>query len=199
MSNFLGRIKQPFQDKDYRDTYAAEFLNSFIATQIKALRQQRSWTQEKLAEQAGMKQARISVLEDVNYSSWSISTLQRLARAFDLRLKVSFEEFNTLVADFNALSRKSLERHPFTEDALFKEAPEIPTRISVEAEVLSAFQAFLAPRILRTQGIPCPPSFQPSTMDTPAIGPGRGVTKRRTDLPILANEEDRLRQIQHAV
>ena len=160
MNDFLNRIKQPFRDNDYRHTYADEFLNSFIATQIKILRQQRQWTQGKLADQAGMKQTRISVLEDVNYSSWSISTLRRLAKAFDLRLRVSFEEFNTIIMDFEALSRKSLERHPFTEDMLFKEAAEIPS----DVKPLSAFQALLAPeRQLSHETIPYSPfEYSPS-------------------------------------
>ncbi|KKN79647.1 hypothetical protein LCGC14_0338510 [marine sediment metagenome] len=71
-----------------------EFFNSSIATQIKTLRKQRDWTQEDLAKKANMKQARISLLENASYSSWSMSTLRRLAEAFDLTLYVTFEVAN---------------------------------------------------------------------------------------------------------
>lgn len=120
MSNLLDRIREPFQDEEYRHTYANDFLDAYIATQLRFLRQQHNWTQAKLADLAGMKQTRISVLEDVNYSSWSISTLRRLAEAFDLRLRVTFEEFGTLVNDYDNLSEKGLYRRPFKLDSMFQ-------------------------------------------------------------------------------
>ena len=116
MDNFLSRIKGTFSDEESRHIYANEFLNSFIAMQIEALRKHRGWTQKKLAEKAGMQQARISVMEDVNYSAWSLSTLRRLARAFDVRLRVGFEEFGTMVSEYEGLSPKGLERRSFREE-----------------------------------------------------------------------------------
>lgn len=124
MSDFLTKIKKPFQDKDYRHTYADGFLNSAIATQIKVLREQRHWSQNQLAQRASMQQARISVLENVNYSSWSLATLRRLAKAFDVRLKVTFETFGTILEDFDLLNRTSLERCSFANDPKF--APTQP-------------------------------------------------------------------------
>ena len=41
MSRFLERLKQAFRDEEYRHSYADEFLNTYIATQIKTLREQR--------------------------------------------------------------------------------------------------------------------------------------------------------------
>lgn len=109
-------LREEFKDKEYRHAYADEFLNSAIATQIKVLREQRKLTQEELAELAKMKQARISILEDVNYSSWSISTLRRLAKAFDLCLSVKFQSFQELLVDLEKFSRESLQRPSFEED-----------------------------------------------------------------------------------
>jgi len=112
----IQKFRNAFRDHDYADAYARDFLNSTIATQIKVLREQREWTQEELAAKAGMKQPRIAVLEDVNYSSWSISTLWRLAKAFHVRLRVTFEEYGTLPAELESLNRSSLERRPLEED-----------------------------------------------------------------------------------
>ena len=64
-------------------------------------------------------QSAISRLEDVNYSSWSISTLKRLARVFGVRLKVSFEEFATLPTDVDTFSLMNLRRASFENDAVF--------------------------------------------------------------------------------
>jgi transcriptional regulator with XRE-family HTH domain len=124
MSLLADKLKRDFKtDKDYRHGYADEFLNAFIATQIKVLREQRNWTQHQLAEAAGMKQARISVMENVNYSSWSLNTLRRLAEALDLTLNVSFEDFGKRLADIDRFSRESLERFSFAEDPAFMEQP----------------------------------------------------------------------------
>jgi predicted XRE-type DNA-binding protein len=110
-----------FRDKIYRHVYANGFVDSKIATQLKVLREQLFGTQERLAEAAGMRQARISVMEDVNYSSWSISTLRRLAKAFDLYVDVEFKEFGTLERQLDEFSRSHLSRRPFNGDPVFQE------------------------------------------------------------------------------
>lgn len=127
MSELAENLRSEFCDKEYRHAYADEFLNSYIATQIKVLREQRGWSQERLAQEADMKQSRISLLENVGYSSWSISTLKRLAEAFDLTLRVSFESFGSRLTDVVRFSRESLERFSFDEDVAFskQQLPEL--------------------------------------------------------------------------
>jgi len=120
-------LKQAFKDKDYRHGYVDEFLNASIATQIKVLREQRGWTQKELADYAKMKQPRISVMENVNYSSWSIKILRELAEAFDLTLRVSFESFGTRINDIERFGRKALERLSFKDDPVFAERKEEET------------------------------------------------------------------------
>lgn len=106
-------------DLEARGHYADMLLDSMVALQIKTLRQQRDWTQKELAEAADMKQSRISAMEKIDYSSWSIRTLKRLARAFDLRLRVTFESFESLLEDYTHLGRADLERPSFDEDPAF--------------------------------------------------------------------------------
>lgn len=97
------------------------------------LREQRGWNQQQLASEADMKQARISVLEDVNYSSWSITTLKRLAKAFDVPLSVSFGTFGDTLLEIGNFSRDSLERCNFEEDPAFQ--------VNIEKEVKQTSQA----------------------------------------------------------
>ncbi len=106
-------------DKSYRHAYADESLNMTIATQIKVLREQRGWDQQELADHAKMKQSMISRYEDVNYSSWTISTLKRLAEAFDVIVDVRFRSFRDLVFDTCSFSRESLQVVEFTKDSFF--------------------------------------------------------------------------------
>ena len=110
MKEYAETLIGQFRDEELAHAYVDDFLNISIATQIKVLREQRGQTQAKLAELAGMKQSRISVMEDINYPSWSISTLKKLARAFDVSLKVSFESFDTLIADTGNFSEEALKR-----------------------------------------------------------------------------------------
>ena len=113
-------LEELIDDPDARSDYAEMLLDSTVALQIKTLRQQRGWTQRQLAERAGMKQSRISAMEKTDYSAWSLRTLRRLAQAFDLRLRVTFEDFGSLLDDYTRLGREDLERPSFGEDPAFK-------------------------------------------------------------------------------
>lgn len=118
----LRKLVDRFRSRGYRHTYVESFLDSYIATQIKVLREQRKLTQAKLAKLAGMHQSQVATLEDVNHTSWKISTLKKLARAFDLVLVVRFESFGKLLPDIDSFNRAKLERPSFDEDPLFAPA-----------------------------------------------------------------------------
>jgi len=130
MRNLLKKLKNAFNSKDYRHGYVDEFLNVSIATQIKVLREQRKWGQKELADEVGMKQPRISVMENVNYSSWSINTLRKLAEAFDLTLRVSFESFGNRIKEIEQINREALERPSFKDDPDFVEKEEEAVAVS---------------------------------------------------------------------
>jgi transcriptional regulator with XRE-family HTH domain len=106
-------------DKEYRHAYADENLNATIATQIKVLREQRGMSQDSLAREAGMRQSMISRYENVNYSSSSINTLRKLAKAFDVYLDVRFRSFREMVESVENFGREALEVSRFTEDPFF--------------------------------------------------------------------------------
>jgi transcriptional regulator with XRE-family HTH domain len=119
MATMTNKRIEKFRDEEYRHSYAASLLDTFIATQIRVLREQREWTQAQLAERTGMKQSRISAIEDANYSGWSTKTLKRLARAFDVPLLVSFGTFGRLLGGLNEFNRADLERPTFDNDPAF--------------------------------------------------------------------------------
>jgi transcriptional regulator with XRE-family HTH domain len=119
MKESLEDLKEQLDDKEYRYGYVEAFMNSYIAAQIKILREQRDLTQTELAEMVGTKQGGISRLENVNYTAWKVETLTRLAKAFDLRLRISFEEFCTLPDEIGSFSRATLERNSYEDDAVF--------------------------------------------------------------------------------
>lgn len=129
LNEITSSYLEEFQDEETRHIYVDEFLHTKIATQIKALREQRGWTQGELAERAGMKQERICVLEDVNYSAWTLNVLRRLAKAFDLRINLTFEDFGSFLAEFAGFDRKSLERTSFSDDPIFKKVKKPKAKV----------------------------------------------------------------------
>lgn len=130
MSRSDQRLRNDFKDKEYAHAYVNEFLNTQIATQIRVLREQRDLKQKELAEMVDMKQSRISVLEDVYNEMWSISTLKRLAEAFDVTLNVSFETFSTRITDMQNFSRETLKRLPRTLDLAQRSEVELDKKAS---------------------------------------------------------------------
>ena len=109
-------LRGELRQEEFSEGYAESFLDAYIATQIKVLREQNELTQSQLAERLGTTQTAISRIESVNYSGWNISTLKRLARAFNVRLKVSFETYGSLIRDVKEFNRDSLRRTPRSKD-----------------------------------------------------------------------------------
>jgi len=110
MSDISDALRVELRDPEYSEGYTESFLNSYIATQIKVIREQRGMKQADLAREVGTTQTAISRIENVNYSSWSIKTLKKLARAFRIRLMVSFETYGTLPDEVRRFSQESLRR-----------------------------------------------------------------------------------------
>jgi transcriptional regulator with XRE-family HTH domain len=138
MSEFQEKLRCEFQDKEYAHAYMEESLNHYIATQIKVLREQRQLTQTQLAILAEMEQGDISVLEDVDYESWSIKSLKQLANAFDVTLHVSFESFSNSIQRIENFSRKILERPSRIQDLM--QQPTVEAALINVEEVLYKLQ-----------------------------------------------------------
>ncbi len=124
MNTYRGRLIEALKDEDYRYAYDEEFADSRMATQIKVIREQReNMTQAQLAEKSDMRQSRISTLENVDYSAWSISTLRRLARALGVRLSFKFESWGELLSEVESFSREALQCPDFEHDPAFAGVP----------------------------------------------------------------------------
>jgi transcriptional regulator with XRE-family HTH domain len=123
MSKSYDNLREDFifnrDEKEYRHAYAEQSLDLSVGTQIKVLREQRGWRQEDLALEGQMRQPMVSRYENVNYSNWSINTLKKLARAFDVWLDVRFRSFGELVTTTEDFSRESLQVPKFADDSYF--------------------------------------------------------------------------------
>jgi transcriptional regulator with XRE-family HTH domain len=107
-----------------RYVYADTAVNALVSAQIKALREDRKLSQKELAELVGTKQSGISRLEKADYATWKIETLRKLARAFGVRLRISFDEFGTLPPDLRGFTEDRLCPRRFEDDPVFNDQAE---------------------------------------------------------------------------
>jgi transcriptional regulator with XRE-family HTH domain len=125
---------EEFRNQEYRESYADEFLNTYVANQIRVVREQRGMTQQQLAEAIGTQQAGISRIENVNYSGWNIRTLKKIARALSCRLHISFETYGSLLEAGANFRRESLLRPSFEDDPKFKTSGQVINTVMQRSE-----------------------------------------------------------------
>ena len=93
----MSLSKSPeIRDKEYRHGLVAAQIDIDLPLQLKALRNQRGWSQPELAQRTGMKQPRFPLMEKPG-ARFTIETLRRLAEAFDVALIVRFAPFSELL------------------------------------------------------------------------------------------------------
>jgi transcriptional regulator with XRE-family HTH domain len=107
-------------DKDFRNEYMMDQVRTYVAFQIRALREQRHWLQGDLARAADKTQSVISRLEDPDYGKLSLQTCLEIAIAFDLPLLVQFVEWDDWLARMSNVSPSSLRKRGFDADRLFE-------------------------------------------------------------------------------
>lgn len=184
MNELNDELRQDFHDADYAHAYVDDFLSAEIATQIKVLREQRELTQQQLAELAGMSQPRLSKLEDVNYGSWNIKTLAKLARAFDVTLKVSFETFGSRIGDIVNFNRRALQRKSRADE--FASAESAPLGGSGIVNMFEWQKKRNQPPQFRKSQEPeaPPPPEQKPQQEMRWLKPRHPLTNRRSTLPV---------------
>lgn len=125
----LKRIWGRFFDKEYRDGYISDAISDRIAIQIASLRQDRGWTQTQLAEKIGTQQTAICRHES-GENAPTLSTLKKIASAYDVALVVKFVPFS----EFLSGESEPIDRPipSFSEDGM-KET-SVPRLISVSTK-----------------------------------------------------------------
>jgi len=120
------KLIEDLRNKEYRDAFAVEHIDTGVPFQIRALREQkgREWTQKELGTRTEMAQETISRIEDPNYGKLTLKTLKRLASAFDLALMVRFVSFSELVEWELGLTSDSLKALSFEQDPYFLQESE---------------------------------------------------------------------------
>jgi transcriptional regulator with XRE-family HTH domain len=101
---------------DVRHLYLDSSIRHLIATQLKSMREAREWSQIEAGQEVGMKQSAIARLEDPRYSRTTLSTLKRLAKAFDVALIVRFAPFSEFISWTAQINEACLAPPSFDEE-----------------------------------------------------------------------------------
>jgi ribosome-binding protein aMBF1 (putative translation factor) len=76
-------------DPEMEEMIRESYVNARIAQVIYEARTNAGLTQQQLAERIGTKQSVIARLEDAEYEGYSLSMVQKIARALNQRLEVN--------------------------------------------------------------------------------------------------------------
>lgn len=102
--NLRNQLLEKFADKEYRDNFVQEYIFSRVPLKIKSMRDARDMSQQDLGQMAGIAQPWVSKLEDPNYGRLTLSTLLKIASAFDVALHVDFVPFSEILNRSTLLS-----------------------------------------------------------------------------------------------
>jgi transcriptional regulator with XRE-family HTH domain len=125
ISTKLRNLWKRFSNRAFRESFASSQISTHVAAQIQTLREEREWTQTELAEATGMAQSRISLLEDPSYERMTVSTLKRIASAFDVALSVRFVPYSELLTTAVNYSERGFLVPSFSEDSL----PQVASKV----------------------------------------------------------------------
>lgn len=124
---FEERLLTELEDKEYRDAFVEGHIRTGAAYQIRALRNARHWLQEELATRGDTSQSVIARLENPDYGKFSLTTLLKLASAFDVALLVQFVSFSELLDRTRDLSPEGLNAPSFADDPVLHRTGHVTT------------------------------------------------------------------------
>ncbi|WP_084788930.1 helix-turn-helix domain-containing protein [Bradyrhizobium sp. Cp5.3] len=146
-SHFSNELVRELTDEEFRHEYMMDKVRSYIAFQIRALREQRRWNQGDLAKASGKTQSVISRLEDPDYGKLSLQSCLEIAIAYDLPLLVQFVEWDDWLARMSNMSPSALRKRGFDANRLFE------IRQRMDRSAATAYDAQRGSATLRQLGL----------------------------------------------
>lgn len=163
MHAMQNKLIAEFADAEYAHAYMGSHTVSKLAAQIYWTRKNRGWTQAELAEHAEMAQERISKIEAGDFTSLTMKTLQKLAVALDVNLRIEFEPFSHGIVSVCNQSRKLME---------------LPDRVTSLEQLKHSLAVISAPMGLQ-------PILIPQVMDSRTTTTGVAETRATTVAPVV--------------
>jgi transcriptional regulator with XRE-family HTH domain len=104
----INLVKKLRDSKKARDAYVYEHVRNGVPFQIRAMRKNRDWSQQELADAANTSRTVITRIEDPNYGKLTLKTLLQIASAFNVALLIKFVPFSRLVREYEDVSWQAL-------------------------------------------------------------------------------------------
>lgn len=87
---FRNRLREDFKDPEFKTHYQEEKQALKLAMKIAELREKKGLSQQQLAELMGTSQQAISRIESGEYDGFTLKTLEKIAAATGMRIKIDF-------------------------------------------------------------------------------------------------------------
>ena len=87
---FQSRLREDSKDPEFKTHYQEERQALKLAMKIAELRNQKGLSQQELAKLMGTSQQAISRIESGEYEGFTIKTLEKIAGATGMRVKIEF-------------------------------------------------------------------------------------------------------------
>jgi DNA-binding XRE family transcriptional regulator len=87
---FKSRLRDELKDPEFNTHYQEERQALKMAMRIAELREQKGLSQQQLAKLMGTSQQAISRIESGEYDGFTLKTLEKIAEATGMRVKVEF-------------------------------------------------------------------------------------------------------------
>jgi len=87
---FQSRLKEDIKDPEFKAHYEEEKQALKLAIMIAELREKKGLSQQQLAKLMGTSQQAISRIESGEYEGFTLKTLEKIAEATGMRVKIEF-------------------------------------------------------------------------------------------------------------
>ena len=87
---FKSRLREDLKDPEFKSHYEDERQALKLAIKIAALREQKGLSQQELAKRMGTSQQAISRIESGEYEGFTLKTLEKIAEATGMKVKIDF-------------------------------------------------------------------------------------------------------------
>ena len=87
---FQSRLREDIKDPEFKKHYQEERQALKLAIKIAELRDQKGLSQQELAKLMGTSQQAISRIESGEYEGFTLKTLEKIAEATGMRIKIEF-------------------------------------------------------------------------------------------------------------
>jgi transcriptional regulator with XRE-family HTH domain len=160
-SQLIDKLKS---SRNSRASYIRAKIAVLLSAQLHALRLKHPWTQHEFAQEVGMKQSRISAMEQPGAVNFNMETLIRSAAAHGVGLVVKFVSFSEMLRWENDFNQDFFYVVPIEKDIEFITGNRAPGRMATIASLYNSLRNF-AP-LFDNYGLPSQESLSPKALDT---------------------------------